>query len=30
MKTAPFHPNMEILGSIIAWINELAASFNQK
>ena len=26
IKTSPFHPNMEILGSFIACINELAAS----
>ena len=25
IKTSPFHPNMEILGSFIACINELAA-----
>lgn len=24
IKTSPFHPNMEILGSFIACINELA------
>lgn len=29
IKTSPFHPNMEILGSFIACINELAASINQ-
>ena len=26
IKTSPFHPNMEILGSFIACINELPAS----
>lgn len=25
IKTSPFHPNMEILGSFIACINELGA-----
>lgn len=25
IKTSPFHPNMEILGSFIACINELVA-----
>ncbi len=30
LKTSPFHPNMEILGSFISYINELAHSLKQK
>ena len=30
IKTSPFHPNMEILGSFIACINELATSVKNR